>query len=309
MRTNCFDRTILFSIVFTLLFPASFWAQQPVFIPKRVGAKKTAALDSNGWKSTGLFVLNINQSAQADWGSGGERFMFGINGILNKAIHHRKGKYSFDLYADLELGLVKASSFKKARKTTDRFDMTAEIEHRIGTKGHWNYALLGNINTQLFDGHSYLAPGEPKISAFLSPGKFLTSFGVDYKHSTEKSYFSLFVSPTTLRWVTKTDPDFLASKKFGVDSSKKINTEFGAYLSVHFNTRFSKNTSLISRFDLFSNYLRKPGNMDILFNNVLTLGINKFLAGTVLLDIIYDHDFKQRTQVQEITGIGVRLKL
>ena len=109
--------------------------------------------------------------------------------------------------------------------------------------------------------------------------------------------------------MTKIEPSFLAAKRFGVDSAKKVNTEFGAYLSFHFNTRFTPSTHLISRLDLYSNYLRKPGNMDILLNNVLTLGINKFLAGTILFDILYDHDFKQRTQVQEITGVGLRLKL
>lgn len=292
-----------------LLTPLIAGAQQPVFIPKRLGAKKTVALDSNGWTSTGIFVLNINQSAQADWGSGGEKFMFGINGIVNKAIHHKKNKYSFDLYADIELGLVKASSFSKPRKTTDRLDITAEIEHSIGKKGHWNYALLGNINTQFFKGHNYFLPGEPLISGFLSPGKFLLATGFDYKYVSPKSYFSVFLSPSTVRWVTKIEPSFLSSKRFGVDADQKVNTEFGAYVSFHFNTRFTPSTHLISRLDVYSNYLRKPGNMDILFNNVLTLGINKFLAGTLLFDILYDHDFKQRTQVQEITGIGLRLKL
>ena len=105
---------------------------------KRVGAKKKAGLDSNGWKSTGLFVLNVNQSAQSDWSSGGEKFQIGINALLNKAIHHRKGNYLFDAYFDLELGITEAASFKKFRKTTDRFDVTFEVERQFGKKKHWN---------------------------------------------------------------------------------------------------------------------------------------------------------------------------
>ena len=298
------------AIAFILfLFPSALFSQQHTFIPKRIGAKKVASIDSNGWKATGMFILNINQSAQSDWGSGGENFMFGVNGILNKAIHHRNNKYTFDLYSDIELGFVEATSFKKIRKTSDRIDVTGEIEHSIGTKGHYNYALLANLNTQLFAGHNYYVGNYPKISSFLSPGKLLLSFGIDYKNITEKSYFSLFISPTTIRWVTKVDDEFYNMKKFGVDSSDKVNTEIGAYFSAHFNAKLSKTTNLISRLDLFSNYKRKPGNIDVLFNNVLSVNINKIFAATFLFDILYDHDFKTRTQIQEITGLGLRLKL
>ena len=299
--------TRLFTLILLLQSPILF--SQQVFIPKRVGAKKVSSIDSNGWKSTGMFILNINQSAQSDWGTGGENFMFGVNGILNKAIHHRNNKYTFDLYADIELGFVEATSFKKIRKTSDRIDVTAEIEHSIGKRGHYNYALLGNVNTQVFDGHNYYLGDYPKISSFLSPGKFLLAFGIDYKKVTEKSYFSFFISPSTVRFVTKADEDFYKLKKFGVDSSDKVNTEIGAYISAHFNAKLSKTTNLISRLDLFSNYKRKPQNIDVLFNNVLTVNINKIFSATFLFDIVYDHDFKTRTQIQEITGLGLRLKL
>jgi hypothetical protein len=275
---------------------------------KRVGAKKRIVLDSNGWSRNGLFVLTINQSAQRDWGSGGENFQLGINTILNKAIHHRKGKYTFDGYLDLELGLVEASSFKQFRKTSDRFDLTLELEHCIG-KGHWNYGILGNINTQMFEGVNYIIDDHPRISSLMTPGKALLSFGMDYKHQNKGHYFSLFITPATIRWVTKLDRHFYEAHKFGVDSFRKIYTEIGAYLSVHYNNKFSKTTNLISRLDLFSNYKRDPQNIDILFNNVLTFAITKFFAGTFIFDLVYDHDYKARTQIQQATGLGLRLKL
>jgi hypothetical protein len=276
---------------------------------KRVGAKKRASLDSNGWKKTGLFVLNINQSAQQDWGSGGENFQLGINTILNKAIHHRKGKYTFDAYFDIELGLVEASSFKQFRKTNDRCDMTLEVEHTIGKNSNFNYGILTNFNSQLFRGRSYSIEGQPKISNFMSPGKVLLSIGIDYKNAKNNHYFSLFATPATIRWVTKLDKDFYNLKRFGVDSFQKVYTEVGAYITAHYNTRISKSVNLISRLDLFSNYKRDPQNIDILLNNVLTFSITKFLAGTFLFDLVYDHDFKRRTQIQEITGLGMRLSL
>lgn len=275
---------------------------------KRVGARKKHTAE-NGWIRNSLFVLNVNQSSQSEWSSGGENFMIGISGILNNSVHHRKGKFTFDHYFDLELGVVDAASFKSFRKTADRCDITFEAEHSIGKKHHFNYGMLANLNTQFFAGLNYGRADHPKISSFLSPGKFLFSVGIDYVASKDNRYFSLFMTPVTFRWITKLDNDFYKVKKYGVDSFKKVYSEVGAYISLNYNNRISKTFSIISRLDLFSNYKRKAANVDLLVNNVLSYTFSKYLAGTFLLDILYDDDVKKRTQVQEVIGLGLKLKL
>lgn len=274
-----------------------------------VNFKKKINIDSNGWKRNGMFVLNVNQSAQSEWSSGGENFMLGINTILNKTIHHKKGKYSFDTYLDMELGLVFATSYHKFRKTTDRFDLTFEIDHKIGKKNHFNYGLLANINTQLFSGHEYVSEFHRKISNFLSPGKALLSIGIDYKNINEKTYFSLFATPATVRLITKIDQDFYPTKRFGVDPFQKLYTEIGTYISVHYNNNLTKTLNYTGRLDLFSNYNRNPQNVDLLFNNIFAFTISQSFSATFILDIAYDDDVKKRTQLQQISGLGLRLKL
>jgi hypothetical protein len=73
----------------TLLLIACNYANAQISVSElqRVGAQKTAALDSNGWKKTGILVFNVNQSARSDWGSGGETFQLGINLVYNQAVH------------------------------------------------------------------------------------------------------------------------------------------------------------------------------------------------------------------------------
>lgn len=267
-------------------------------------------VDSTGWEKTGFFILNVNQAAQSDWNSGGERFLIGVNGILNYAIHHKVNKFSLETYVDIELGGVEASSFKQVRKTTDRFDLTAEIDHSTSNKLLY-YGLLFNMNTQFLGGHNYAIPSSEnnKISGFMSPGKILLSPGIDLKKENQEFYFSLFVSPSTARLVTKLDDDFYDQSKFGVDSAHRINTEFGAYISTHFNVKISKSSRYIGRLDLFSNYLRDPAKVDVLMNNLLSINISKVFAANILLDIVYDADIKNRVQVQEIFGLGLKLNL
>ena len=293
---------------FVVSFLASCLHAQKFQEIQKTSSRKMKRLDSMGWEKTGFFIFNVNQAALSDWSSGGEKFLIGINSILNYTLHHHKGKYSKDTYLDVELGAVEASSFKKFRKTTDRFDVTVEMDHSTGNKNIF-YGVLFNLNTQLLGGHNYALAGHDKISSFLSPGKFLFAPGVDFKTHKPESYYSFFISPSTARLVTKIDDDFYELSKFGVDSSQKINTEFGAYITTHYNVKISKTTRYICRLDLYSNYLRKPGNVDVLMNNLLTVNISNVFAANILLDIIYDDDIKKRTQIQEIFGLGLKLKL
>jgi Protein of unknown function (DUF3078) len=300
---------IILTILLAVFLYTNSSAQAVVTELKRIGAKKRASLDTNGWKRSGVFLLNINQSAQMNWASGGEKFMLGISGILNESFHHRSGKFTFDNYFDLELGVVEATSFDQLRKTSDRCDITTEIEHSIKNKSHWTYGFLGNFNSQLFNGYTYSTDGEhTKISSFLSPGKILLSLGLDYKHINAGHYFSMFITPATVRLITKIEEDFYSQKKFGVDSFQKTYTEIGAYLTFHYNGNISKTTSVVSRLDLFSNYKRNPGNVDVLFNNILTVNISKKFVASFIVDILYDHDVTGRLQLQEMMGIAYRVK-
>lgn len=295
-------------LLFLFILFAIFTNGQSIKELQKVNSRKMKNLDTSGWHNTGFFIFNLNQAALSDWSGGGEKFLIGVNGILNYALHHKMGKYSFDSYFDVELGAVEAASFKKFRKTTDRFDLTMEMDHSTNNKNIY-YGLLFNFNTQLLGGHDYTLTDHNKISGILTPGKFLLAPGIDIKKQKSESYFSVFISPATGRWITKMESDFFLQSKFGVDSAHKINLEFGTYISSHYNFKISKTARYIGRLDLFSNYLRKPENIDVLFNNLLTINISNLFSANILLDIIYDHDTKKRTQVQEIFGLGLKLKL
>lgn len=300
-------RLLLFIIL--LLCANAIYSQVTVNELKKLGTKKKITLDSNGWKRRGIYSLNINQSSQTGSGNGSDNFLLGINSLLNKTVHHKKGKYTFDGYIDFELGLVYTSSYKKFRKTIDRFDLTVDLEHSIGKNTHFTYGILGNVNTQLFSTHNFLSDYHEKISNFLSPGRALLSVGIDYKNEKEKSELSIFATPATIRWITKIDQDFYPNRKFGVDSFHRVYTEIGALISVHYKKYFSKKAAYVSRLDLFSNYKRNPQNIDLIFTNLFSLDISKNFSFTFILDLFYDDDAANNLRVQQVSGIGLKLKI
>lgn len=260
--------------------------------------------EKDGWSREGLFVFNINQGALSNWAAGGEQNTLGANVLFNYRIHYRKGRNTWDNAFDIAMGFQNATSFGRFRKTDDRIDITTKYGRQLNKS--WYSAFVINFNSQALAGYDYADTATPKISAFLTPGKLLFSPGFDFKPNKD---FSLFVSPITVRWVFKSDKDFYRVSKYGVDSFKTVNTELGAYLTAKYNKAITKWANYAGRLDLFSNYKSHPKNVDLLFSNLLSMKFNKWLATNLSLDILYDDDVIKKTQVKEILGLGVTIKL
>ena len=267
-------------------------------------AKTLKSLDKDGWQRSGTFILNVNQGSLKNWVAGGEESTLGINGLLNYTVNYRKGKHTWDNYFDIGLGFQNATSFNKYRKIDDHIDITTKYGYEFTKK--WYAALLANFNTQALPGYTYTDTTNTKISNFLTPGRVLVSAGFDYRPDNN---LSIFISPITTRWIFKRDPYFYSVDKFGVPAFQKSYNEVGAYITAKYNKALSKWATYTGRLDLFSNYKRNPQNVDVYFTNLLVMKFNKWLGTTVSLDMIYDDDVLQKTQVKEILGLGLTLKL
>jgi hypothetical protein len=291
---------------FFLLFSFSLLQAQDGTVKElqKTATRSIKSLDSNGWKRQGAFILNLNQGALSNWVAGGEQSVLGINAIVNYSVNFKRGKNTWDNLLDMAIGFQNATSFGNFRKIDDRIDLTSKYGYLINH--HWYLGLLANFNSQMLEGFDYSTIPNTKISNFLTPGKIILSPGFDYK-TTQR--FSLFVSPVTVRWVLKSDADFLNMAKFGIDSSRKSNTEIGAFVTAKFGAAFTKWATYTGRIDLFSNYKRNPQNVDVLMTNLLTIKFTKLLATNISLDLIYDDDVKKRLQLKEILGIGLTVKL
>ena len=298
-------KLIIPAIIISLLAVSPVYAQDPsVKGLQKDASKDVKSAEKDGWTKAGLFALNINQGALSNWAAGGEQNTFGINVLFNYNVNYRKGKHTWDNYFDIALGMQDATSFRRFRKTDDRIDITTKYGRQVSK--NWYAGFLINFNSQALPGYNYTDTVDTKISNFLTPGKLLFSLGMDFKPNKD---FSLFISPLTVRWIFKSDKDFYAISKFGVDSADRVNTEFGAYLTAKYNKTINSWATYIGRLDLFSNYLRKPQNIDILFTNLISLKFNKWLATNLSVDVVYDDDILKKTQLKEILGIGLTIKL
>ncbi|HSU50894.1 MAG TPA: DUF3078 domain-containing protein [Segetibacter sp.] len=263
------------------------------------------------WVKGGTIALNGTQGSLKNWAAGGDKFSLALNSYFNYYLFYRNGRQNWDNNLDFNFGLLQSTS-TGTRKNDDRLDVLSKYGYNFD--GRWFLSGLFNFRTQLFDGYNYSSSEKTLSSTFLSPAYMLTSIGFDYKPSPK---FSAFISPLTSRWVIVASNKLAKRGLYGVDSGKHVINEFGAFASINVLRPMSNNVSYKGRMDLFSNYRNNPGNIDIFFTNYFAFKINKYLAATYNLDMIYDDDLRifgkngnsASLQLKSLIGIGFTMPI
>lgn len=296
--------------------------------------------DTTGtWVKGGLISFNIAQGSTQNWAAGAEPFSLSLNTFANLYANKKWGKNNWDNSLDLAYGLVNTTS-QGFRKNNDVINLTSRYAHQLN--GAWNIAALFNFRSQFASGYqfgteTYTVNGQSvtynvkkRSSGLFAPAYITLAPGINW---IPKKWFNVFLSPISLRGVIVSNdpfsyvypngikPDGTAevplATGYGVDPTRKIDVQFGAFLSASLNKEIFKNITWTSRLDLFSNYRHKPANIQVYWTNAVVMKVNRYINVTYNLDMIYDDNIKQfgpnlnapRTQIRSLLGIGLSTKL
>jgi hypothetical protein len=275
-----------------------------------------SAQNDTVWRRGGLIAINFSQVSLTNWAAGGQNSIAG-NSIINYFANYKRGKHAWDNNIDLAYGLVMQGKNASLVKSDDRIDISSK--YGLQASKHWYYSALFNFRSQFSKGYNY--PNDSiVISRFLSPGYVLLSLGMDYKPD---DYFSLFLSPASLRFVIVTDNQLSSVGAFGVNPGEHVETEAGALLRATFKRDLNTVLNLQTSLDLFSNYLNKPQNIDVNWQTLFLLKVSKYISASLSLQLLYDDDTKitfyksdgatidhigKATQFKEAIGIGFAYK-
>lgn len=311
-------KSIVLALVAVLCWTGSVHAQANQLGTYRDNAAGNIKKDPNDtvpktWKKGMLLNVNINQGSLTNWAAGGDKFSMSISSLVNAYAFYKNGRRAWDNVADLGFGLTNTTTLG-TRKADDHIDLTSKYGYDIGK--HWYASLLGNVRTQFANGYLYTDTSKTLTSKFFSPANLLLSPGFDYKPT---DAFSVFLSPVTGRWIVVMDDSLSAQGAYGVDPGKHVKSQFGAYVTVNWLATISKDITFKTRMDLFSDYLDKPQNVYMFWTNMLTMKVNKYIAATVNVDMIYDDKARvfenpktgvlgPRLQVKEVIGVGFSAK-
>jgi len=300
-----------FLLVSSLLFCLFSKAQDPLIL-QPVKKDSLASAKDTSWKVSGFFGLNFSQTWLSNWQGGGQDNIAG-NSILNVQAEYKKGKHRWITKVDAQYGLVRFGfGNKNFRKNIDQLFALSKYNLNAFNK-YWFYAMQADYRTQFAPGYNYAGDSivGRATSDINSPGYIQLALGLDCKPT---DYFSATFAPAAGK-ITVVNRQYLADAgAFGVEKAvtdaagnittpgKRIRYEFGGRLIFKFKKDIFKNVNLDSYLDLFSNYMNNPQNIDVVFNNLLTLKVNKFISANVICQMLYDDDI---TIKRDINGDGL----
>lgn len=265
-----------------------------------------------GWKTETNVSLSFSQVSLTNWAAGGLNSM-SVNGRFNGFYNYKKDRMAWDNQVDLGYGLLKQNG-TSWQKSDDRFELMSKLGYRLSE--FLNGAVLANFKSQFAPGYSKPEGGQV-ISDLLSPAYFVGAIGLDLKKGEN---FTLFVSPLTTKMTFVRNDTLSAHGAFGVDPGKKSRTELGGYIRAMWKHEVMKNVGLQTKLDLFSNYLKDPQRVDVNWEVLLMMKINKYLSVNINTLMIYDYDIKigkgtnedgspkdpkARIQFKELLGFGL----
>ena len=292
---------------------------------------RTQAKDTvDGWKKGCIIGLNFSQASFSNWAAGGQNSM-AFNGLVSIFANYKKGKSTWDNQLDVGYGLLQQGKNGKAIKTDDKIDLSSK--YGKAASKNWYYAGLVNFKTQMAPGYNY--PNDSVvISDLFAPAYLIAALGMDYKPD---SHFSAFIAPLTCKTTIVNNTLLANAGAFGVDAAiydntgalitqgKRSRNEFGGYVKLVYKNTFFKDesVSLLTKLDLFSNYLHNPQNIDVSWETIIGFKVNKFISATFTAHLLYDNDIDiavdtnndgitdamgPRTQFKEVLAIGIMYK-
>lgn len=267
-----------------------------------------------GWTKGGIINVSTAQTSLTNWAAGGQSSV-ALNGLISVYAHKKKEKSLWENYLDLSYGVLKQKE-TGWWKTDDRIDFTSK--YGIKASDVLYYAGLVNFKSQFSDGYNY--PNDSvKISRFMAPGYLLLSLGIDY---IPKPSFNVFFAPLTAKFTFVLDETLSDAGAFGVDPGDAVKTEFGSYLRASYKKDIMENITLQTKLDLFSNYLKNFGNIDVSWETLIAMKVNKLISATLSTHLLYDQDitifdekddgtmesYNSKVQFKEVLAVGLTLK-
>jgi len=283
-------------------------------------------LEVDYWKHWTKFGLNLNQASFSEnWSAGGVNSM----AILGTAWHkseYNKNNLQFTTEIDLRYGKIKNED-QLAKKNNDRIFWDNKLAYKLSRS--WALYLAVTFESQFDVGYSYRTRDGIEreyefLSAFMAPGYFTESFGLEYKPD---NTFSLRLGTGTARQTLvlddrikaltvdeypirypENDPITADQEKFGLKPGESFRNDLAFQLTANLDRNLSKNLNLKARYNMFADYkeLRDPDHrLDAVLTAKVTSLVNVSLTGI----LVYNKDEAPRVQYSQALALGLTYSL
>ncbi|MBX2841993.1 MAG: DUF3078 domain-containing protein [Flammeovirgaceae bacterium] len=245
------------------------------------------------WTHKGSLGFNFsNVGFNKYWSTGGESAV-SLSSIMHYILKRETEFSHFENVFHFGYGVTKQGE-KGFRKSDDELYIISHFSRKIfGEK--WNLSGKIHFKTQIDEGIKYsvdqLTNEEQaiRISNFMAPGRLEVSSGMLYKTKIEdRLEFTGMFSPITGKMTMVLD-DSVKGTDYGLMEGKKVLSELGIQVNSTLSAQIMENITFKNHINLFSNY-EKMENVDVNWETLLVLRINKFFNTNFSTNFIYDDD-------------------
>lgn len=284
----------------SVLIGASVAAQEIRDVKEELPIKDTVKV----WSVQGQNTLMLNQAAFSNWVGGGANNVGWLAGA-NYNITYEKDKVLWENIIILGFGQNNTKGIG-TRKTQDVVNISTNYGREFAE--HWYFSGGASLQTQFASGYEDgNNPSAAKISSFMAPGYINVGAGVTYR---PKDDLTVTLRPTNARWTLVWDEDLQYAGTYGLkNDGDACLFQFGFLGSAIYKLKIMENINLVSTGSVFSNYLDHPTRLVLAYNGVLGMKINKYISANITLDLLYDHNQIQKTQLKQTLGIGFAYNL
>ncbi len=273
------------------------------------------------WSLEGSTNLKLAQSAMRNWISGGDDFM-AINGILDltggydDTIRHRwmnqfRLEYGITRlggdknYVMKNIDLLRISSIY-SRTLTKRLSLSASV--LFSSQIAQGFKYVENKTDSTFDINLVF------LTRFMSPGFLEPSLGFTYlpvgQSAKDKNAWAIMLFPISGKFTYALDERSAKWRSITENGQGKdyVRAEVGSRISTNFNKEIMDNLTLNTNLMAFANF-QKFTNVDITFNMLINMRVNKYIGSSLSVDLLYDDDTIGKIQFRNLLNVGLSMKI
>lgn len=251
------------------------------------------------WSVLAKNSVMFNQAAFSNWVGGGANNV-GWLGSANYNLTYEKDRNLWENIIILNYG-QNTTKGVGTRKTQDVINFSTNYGRQFSKS--WYVSAGASLQSQFSggfeDGNN---PEAKKISNFMAPGYSNAGLGITYRPNDN---LTVTLRPANARFTFVLDKELQLAGNYGLkNDGDSFLMQFGFYGNAVYKIKLMENIEMTNTGSIFSNYLDKPDHMVLSYNMLLNMKINRFVSSIVTLDLLYDHNQIQKTQLKQTLGIG-----
>ena len=276
------------------------------------------------WTESLVTNIKFGQTSLNNWAAGGDNTVT-LQAFIDGNANYKKNDLFWNNRLQLDYGFVYASSKPILQKSDDRIYLESKFGYKNANMKNFSLSVNYDFKSQFNTGYDYLTPSLPegdiprdelvqlwkdarKIkSGFLAPAYTNLAVGIDLKPT---KWLSLNIAPVTGGVVIVRNEDL--RKNYGMQLKEEFEGqdlgsvapeelgsyyrsarfEFGAQVKADIALQVNDNFKYTSQLVLFSNYLDKPENVRVNWDNRFDWKLAKYFSLTLTTNMIYDDKVK-----------------